>query len=362
MKRILVVGANYLYYTKAYIEGIKKSDNDIHVDVVYIDCFSRNNLDIKEYIKYKLNKKRYIKNYYSNIINKIKCLVVKNRYDEFYSISANIYYECIDTNLLKQLKAMGAKRKAIYIDTVKRFRENEQHLDLFDKVFSLESRDINYMKSKNINNTFYMPVGASDVIYSSKKYVEEKINDICFVGGYSEYRAELCEKIAMFCINNNIKFVVYGPYWENSKIFGAFLTSRQETRFSKRYPNLYKCIVNRTLTGEEVATLYKRSKICLNIHIPVHLGLNARVFEISASPNFQLCDTREDFSKLGFKDGENIVVYKDADDCIDKIKYYLSKDDLRRNIAKKGNQLVLSKYTMSKLMAKTLDDNYRGEF
>ena len=41
---------------------------------------------------------------------------------------------------------------------------------------------------------------------------------------------------------------------------------------------------------------------------------------------------------------------------------YLSKDDLRRNIAKKGNQLVLSKYTMSKLMAKTLDDNYRGEF
>ena len=362
MKRILLVGIYYLYYTEAYIRGIRKSNIDILVDVVYLDGFNRDNINFIEYLKYKINKRCYIKNYYSSIANKVKELIYKNQYNEFYSISGNISYEYIDRELLEEMKAKGIRRKAIYIDTVKRYRENEQNLDLFDKVFSVEPRDVGYLKSHNINSIYYMPVGAADDIYSSEEYTEKKEHDICFVGGYSKYRAELCEKIAKFCINNNIKFVVYGPYWKKSKIVDSLKINRHEREFAKQYPYLHKCIVNRTLTGEEVADLYKKSKICLNIHVPIHLGLNARVFEISASPNFQLCDTREDFSKLGFKDGENIAVYKDADDCIDKIRYYLSKDDLRKNIAKKGNQLVLSKYTMSKLMAKTLDDNYRGEF
>lgn len=362
MKRILFVGIDYLYYTNAYIKGIKKLDADILIDVEYLHDFNRDNLNCIEYMKYKVDKDRYIRYYYFNIKNKIKRMLNKNQYDEFYSISGNVFYKYIDRELLLEMKAKGIRSKAIYIDTVKRYRENEQNLDLFDKVFSVEPRDVGYLKSQNINNIYYMPVGAADDIYSSEEYTEKKEYDICFVGGYSEYRAELCEKIAKFCINNNIKFVVYGPYWKKSKIVDSLKINRHEREFAKQYPYLHKCIVNRTLTGEEVADLYKKSKICLNIHVPIHFGLNARVFEISASPNFQLCDTREDFSKLGFKDGENIVVYKDADDCIDKIKYYLSKDELRKNIAKKANQLVLSKYTMSKLMAKTLNDNYRGEF
>lgn len=359
MKKILLVGINCLYYTEAYAKGIIKTNDDIHVDIVIIDAFKRENISIKQYFKYILNKKRYKKVYY---LNKIKSLIDINKYDEFYSVSGNIYYECISRDLLEVMKSRGIKRKAIYIDTVKRYREKEQNLDLFDKVFSVEPRDVDYMKSEHINNTFYMPVGAADDIYCSEEYVENKEYDICFVGGFSEYRADLCEKIAEFCVNNNIKFVVYGPYWKRRKILDALKINVHELLFARRYPYLHKCIVNRTLTGQEVAELYKRTKICLNIHVPIHLGLNARFFEINAAPNFQLSDMREDFSRLGFIDGENIAIYKDANDCIEKIKYYLFKDKLRKSIARKGNELVLNKYTISKLMTKTLDDNYRGEF
>ena len=44
-----------------------------------------------------------------------------------------------------------------------------------------------------------------------------------------------------------------------------------------------------------------------------------------------------------------------------KIKYYLAQDELREKIATKGNELVLSRYTMNRLMFKTLDSEYKGE-
>ena len=362
MKKILLVGVQYLYYTNAFIEGLKNAEDDICIDSVNLPCFNRDKLSLKEYLRYKLNKKRYQEKYYVCKVSEIRKMLQTTHYDEFYSISGNIFYEYIDRDLLKWMKAKGIKTKAIYLSTVKRFNEKEQNFDLFDKIYSFEPSDVQYMKEKHINNTFYMPIGAADSIYASDHCETKKKYDVCFVGMYNEYRAYLCEKVAKFCIENNINFVVYGGYWKNRKILNIFESKKHEREFSKKYPYLSRCIINKILPGKEVAALYKQSKICLNIHIPVHLGLNDRVFEISASPNFQLCDEREDFAKLGFTDGENIAIYKDADDCIEKIKYYLANDELREQIAKRSNELVLKKYTINKLIAKTLNDDYRGEF
>ena len=352
MKKILLVGTDYLYYMDSYIEGLRQTKK-VDMDVIYIYSFDKNKLNIINYLEYKINKEKYKEKYRlkyrKKIINKIK----NNSYNEFYSLSGNIDQEYIDYSLLKLIKEKNIRATAIYRDSIRRFREDKQNVEMFDRVFSMEPSDILYMKSKNIKNVYYMPVGAADSIYCSSKYIKDKEYDICFVGGYDEYRISICEKIARYCVNNGIKFIVYGYYWKNK---------RHEWNFVKQYPNLHKCIINQILSGKEVADLYKHSKICLNIHVPIHLGLNARVFEISGSPNFQLCDEREDFAKLGFSDGENIAVYKNADDCIEKIKYYLNQDRAREKIAKKGNELVLQKYTINKLIGKTLDDDYKGEF
>lgn len=351
MKKILLVGTYYLYYMDSYIDGLKKT-MEVDIDVIYIYPFNKNNLSLFNYLKYKLNKRKYKEKYRLQYVERIVNKIKNNYYDAFYSLSGNIDQEYVDQRLLQLMKEKNIMTTAVYRDSIRRFREDQQNIEMYDRVFTMEPSDIEYMKCRNVNNIYYMPVGASDSIYCSNKFNKYKEYDICFVGGYDQYRIAICEQIAKYCLSNGIKFVVYGYYWKNKK---------HEYKFIKKYPNLHKCIINQMLSGEDVAALYKKSRICLNIHIPIHLGLNARVFEISGSPNFQLCDDREDFSKLGFIDGENIAVYKDAEDCIKKIKYYLAQDELREKIATKGNELVLSRYTMNRLMFKTLDSEYKGE-
>ena len=83
--------------------------------------------------------------------------------------------------------------------------------------------------------------------------------------------------------------------------------------------------------------------------------MNYRVFEIMANNNFELCDEREQAEEFGLVDGCNIAFYKDANECIEKIAFYLSNENMRKEIASNGGELVRTKFTTGVLMKKLLD-------
>ena len=113
-------------------------------------------------------------------------------------------------------------------------------------------------------------------------------------------------------------------------------------------------MTNSFLHDQEVAELYNTSRISLNIHIALHKGINPRTFEVLGNGNFELCDYREDAKKMGLTDGKNIVMYSDAEECVEKIKYYLDNEEERLKIAEAGRDFVIKNYTMKKLLAYVL--------
>jgi len=74
--------------------------------------------------------------------------------------------------------------------------------------------------------------------------------------------------------------------------------------------------------------------------------MTKRVLEIMACGSLLLTDRFDEIDMLGFKDGENIVVYDGLDDLRDKIYYYLKNDSERESIALKGYNLAVDKFNM----------------
>jgi spore maturation protein CgeB len=93
--------------------------------------------------------------------------------------------------------------------------------------------------------------------------------------------------------------------------------------------------------GAEFLGYYRRTQIGINIHNRGDYTVgNYRMFELPASGVMQISDGGEYLDEF-FKVGEEIVGYRDADDLIDKVRYYLVHDEERRRIARNGFRRVM---------------------
>ena len=115
-------------------------------------------------------------------------------------------------------------------------------------------------------------------------------------------------------------------------------------RYIKYYLKGYrKYFKNRFLSPKEVSNLYSRSKICINIHNKQSKeGCNPRFFEIIGTKSFELVDNIEYIQK-NFND--YTVIYKDTDDLISKIRFYLKHEQDRECIIDKGYEYISQNHT-----------------
>jgi spore maturation protein CgeB len=107
-----------------------------------------------------------------------------------------------------------------------------------------------------------------------------------------------------------------------------------------RYPNSFLGKADFT----KITEIYSASKIGFNYSIGN--DINMRCFEILASGSLLVTNYIQDngFDEL-FKDRENLVVYRNIDELLYLIDYYLRHDSERGGIAKNGYELVVSRHT-----------------
>lgn len=346
MKKVLLFGEKYFNYTDSVAYALRKLGYD--VNIVYVPLVSSRDLGVLDYFQYKFSRKSFLKSFYEkkklNLINELESY----RPDLFFSINGNAYYEFIDESVLTKLTSINSKKILWYMDTIRRFERIAQNIQGFDHVFSFEPGDIEYIQKKYLVPAEYLPIGVSEELYcKSESQSAESIYDICFVGNTSENRLEVLERVAEYCYRNDKKFVVYGHYWHNKHWWQGYHAKR---KFVKQHPYLAKYVTNSLLNGKQVAELYNKSKICLNIHIALHKGINPRTFEIMGGGNFELCDNRIDGIKMGIVPRENIAFYHSSDECIALIDYYLKNDEERKMIADNSRRLVEKRFTLTKLL------------
>jgi hypothetical protein len=95
---------------------------------------------------------------------------------------------------------------------------------------------------------------------------------------------------------------------------------------------------------DEMAETYSASRIVLNRSV---LGdVNMRVFEALACGSLLVTNDLADNGQAElFRAGEHLVTYRDLDDLVEKVAYYLEHEDEGERIAAAGREAVLAAHT-----------------
>ncbi|HEX8282419.1 MAG TPA: glycosyltransferase [Pyrinomonadaceae bacterium] len=102
------------------------------------------------------------------------------------------------------------------------------------------------------------------------------------------------------------------------------------------------------LFGLEMFRQLRDSRVALNTHIdisPVNAS-NMRLFEATGVGACLLTDWKANLHELFEPDAE-VVAYRDADECVERVKYLLGHDDARRRIAAAGQRRTLRDHTFA---------------
>jgi spore maturation protein CgeB len=92
----------------------------------------------------------------------------------------------------------------------------------------------------------------------------------------------------------------------------------------------------------------------------MHIGVagnfagNMRLFEVTGVGSCLLTDNKKNLADL-FDVGNEIVVYDNPQDCIEKAKWLLENEQERKKIAAAGNKKTLEKHTVENRCKLILD-------
>ena len=192
---------------------------------------------------------------------------------------------------------------------------SDEELEKYDIVYTLRSENLP-TKEKNLpafaNTNFYYPIKSNN-----KKY---KYN-ILFIGNSrNEYR-----KVVKYCIENGIEIAIIGSKWEKF--------------IDKKY------IVKKYVTNKEVKYYYSNSKIILADHyedMKIAGAISNRIYNITACKGFCICDDVKNIDSIFEK---NIPTFKNSNELIRLINYYLENENERAKLAQKSYEITMRKYT-----------------
>ncbi len=98
-------------------------------------------------------------------------------------------------------------------------------------------------------------------------------------------------------------------------------------------------------THKEMPFVFHDSKINLNITIrSIQTGLSQRIWDVLGCGGFLLTNYQQELPEY-FEIGKDLDCYETMDDCHEKIRYYLTHDDIRQGIADSGYRKVKAMHT-----------------
>lgn len=98
--------------------------------------------------------------------------------------------------------------------------------------------------------------------------------------------------------------------------------------------------------GTEMFKVLYNSRIVLNRHsrIAGEYANNMRLYETTGVGSLLITDNKKNIGEL-FVPGKEVIVYNNAEDAAEKIRYFLSHEPERKRIAKAGQKRTLTEHT-----------------
>ena len=185
----------------------------------------------------------------------------------------------------------------------------------FDLVFAAQRDGAERLRAHGIASATWLPLACDPEIHCKHEAVKKR-HDVAFVGHvFPGPRAELLELV------------------------------------SRRFPNTF--IGQRYF--EEMAETYSAARIVFNRSICN--DVNMRVFEALACGSLLVTNDLTDNGQGElFRDGVHLATYRDPEELLDKVAYYLARTEARERIAAAGRAEVLDRHTYRHRMKRLLNE------
>ena len=287
-------------------------------------------------------------NYFINIF--IYWKIKFNSYDVII-FSDNLFF--IKKKLLIKIKQIPSIKVLLLSGVSPKYYLKQAEINCipyFDIIFISEYGNEIEWRDLGAQNVHVLPLSAGNInTYQKivKKYNKREKYDIVFIGRldgeFNDYRL----KILDFLISNGVDIDIWTWYISEE--------------FLHKYP-LVKNKIRGSAYGTDMYRIYAQSKIVLNMHNPTvwsgsslstaQSGGNMRLFEVPVTKTLQIADK---CPRDWFKDGDEIVLYKDNKDLLKKINYYLINDKERIKIAINGYEKLVKEHTYQHRVKKLMN-------
>ncbi|OGY18510.1 MAG: hypothetical protein A2900_03380 [Candidatus Chisholmbacteria bacterium RIFCSPLOWO2_01_FULL_50_28] len=204
----------------------------------------------------------------------------------------------------------------------------------YDLVISSLPNLVRYMEKRGIRARYMAHAFYKRILKKVKK--QKKQHAVVFVGGFTT--AHLDEIRVMEEIVRKVPMKIWG--------YGVKKLLPSTSPLMKYYQG--------EAWGLRMFNIYHNAKIVFNRHgdvAPVKkiYANNHRLFEATGAGAMLLTDAKDNLKEF-FRVGREAVTYKDADDAVRKINYFLSHEGERKKIAKAGQIRTLKDHTYERRM------------
>ena len=142
---------------------------------------------------------------------------------------------------------------------------------------------------------------------------------------------------------------VSGSTLEAIPIAGKVRNWKARPALSPKLDPRILAVAQRPLFGLEMFQQLQRTRVSLNTHIDISAthASNMRLYEATGVGSCLLTDWKSNLSEL-FAPEVEVVTYKTAEECVEKLNYLLAHDDERRAIAAAGQRRTLRDHSFDR--------------
>ena len=194
----------------------------------------------------------------------------------------------------------------------------------------------------DLPNAIYFPFGCNEQLFTRQNLTKKY--DVSFVGGWAPYREWLINRIRKAGINVH----VVGYRWPAGEVDqDQMIQVFNQSHINLNLSNSASWDLRYLVSSPRALLNRLRNKKSIE-------QMKARMFELNGCGAFQLSYYVEGLANCYAIDRE-VAVYADADDLLEKIRFYLAHEGLREQIATAGYQRTLSEHTFSKRFQHVFD-------
>ena len=223
--------------------------------------------------------------------------------------------------------------------TIVFFGDDDTQFDNFSRYYALffdycliaQPKYVSLYRQEGIKNVF-PTIGVN--IKNFKPLGLKKLYDITFIGHPRPPFSGRYETIK-YLTKNKVNIRLFGLGWDN-------------------YPE-FEEIYKGPLDNKEIVKVINQTKInlCFSKNHYDKPQIKGRLFEIPACKSFQLVEYAREYLEY-FKEGKEVVMFKNKKDLLKKIKYYLEHEEERENIAEAAYKKVIKNHDIEKELQEIL--------